>query len=613
MRANSEREVVLRPTLLNAPPPSLLHSLAVREPLAFQWTLYPLHPPLSYYNQRDGDEEGGDGAGGERGKEGAWMALRRARRLRARKRVQLEEERKVKNEGGKEEKEVGRGGGKRGSISCEESEGRSSPPLPWFEMGGCGGGGGEGGSREEGEGTKKYSEKELENGGKGGGGGGGGGEVGGVEDEQQSYHPYFQPSHFQKQQQQQQQQQQYRAMSRDMYRLGAGGGTNGRREGEGGRGGGGGEFSLEAMMRGGGGMDGGIGGGGPSLSRPSSSSSSSSRGGGGKEGGRKRKGGKENDGLPRPPASHPASSTSRPEKEKQQQQQQPPKKSKATTAAEEEIIASGKKRGGEEGGKEGGREGEVTLMNLPLEAFDRLETASVMLGKEKNDLKDFLMRCEEAGEVSMALLYHDLSSSYATLTRRFCTPKSPCLRWNCACDKHVRAEQAVAPVVAALFLLPSLPGQEGGTGGGREGGRAFFLPLAPSSRQKKHKTASTSSSSSSFLPPSSSPSSYSLPLRELGTTVYDRWICLAMLLQQPQTTKIFFSAQVNLFPFFGFLLRQQQCHPSFLRSLVDVKVAGWVLQEQLKENDLEYLPLLARVFPSGGLPPPPVLQAGEMG
>jgi len=35
----------------------------------------------------------------------------------------------------------------------------------------------------------------------------------------------------------------------------------------------------------------------------------------------------------------------------------------------------------------------------------------------------FSHRCEEAGEVSVALLYDDLSSSYATLTKRFCTPK----------------------------------------------------------------------------------------------------------------------------------------------------------------------------------------------
>ena len=106
-------------------------------------------------------------------------------------------------------------------------------------------------------------------------------------------------------------------------------------------------------------------------------------------------------------------------------------------------------------------------------------------------------RCQAAGEISLALLYDDLSSSFSTTTARYCTPKMACTRWFCACDKHVRASRALANVIGAVVLV-----------GKEEQEHPFFLPLASSNRSKKKKGGADS---------------FVLPLRNLQSTTRDRW------------------------------------------------------------------------------------------
>lgn len=46
-----------------------------------------------------------------------------------------------------------------------------------------------------------------------------------------------------------------------------------------------------------------------------------------------------------------------------------------------------------------------------------------------------------------------------------------CPRWNCACDKHIRADRAFANVIAAVFVIDE---------------QAYFLPLAASGDENNH-------------------------------------------------------------------------------------------------------------------------------
>ena len=48
-----------------------------------------------------------------------------------------------------------------------------------------------------------------------------------------------------------------------------------------------------------------------------------------------------------------------------------------------------------------------------------------------------------------------MSSNHASSTVSFCTPKSQCNVWHCKCDKQIRSNIALIPLIGVIFVLPN--------------------------------------------------------------------------------------------------------------------------------------------------------------
>eukprot|EP00903_Cladosiphon_okamuranus_P006776 g6606.t1 len=162
----------------------------------------------------------------------------------------------------------------------------------------------------------------------------------------------------------------------------------------------------------------------------------------------------------------------------------------------------------------------------------------------------FLERCEASGTLSLAMMWADLTTSFSATTVKSCLPSQSCFRWNCACGRQPRAQQATAPIIGAVVYLPaneeivSHGAFKGIDRGSREEdfpeGETYLLPLAACEGEDREAAEAEG---------------YRLPLScEAGYN--ERWSALAKLVAM-HTKKVVFNAQVALMPLIAWSRRPQ--------------------------------------------------------
>jgi len=94
----------------------------------------------------------------------------------------------------------------------------------------------------------------------------------------------------------------------------------------------------------------------------------------------------------------------------------------------------------------------ATSSSISSNDFDGIGAFCRNAGKSSNTLDYILSKLNDTRKkVSLALLWKGLSSSHATSTVSYCTPKSACHVWHCKCDKHIRADIAYQPLIGNFF------------------------------------------------------------------------------------------------------------------------------------------------------------------
>lgn len=157
-------------------------------------------------------------------------------------------------------------------------------------------------------------------------------------------------------------------------------------------------------------------------------------------------------------------------------------------------------------------------------------------GSSTEALDVFLQLAKDDGYMTWTIVFYDniCSSPFLPSNKKYCTPKGPpCRMWNCTCDSQVRAMQASAPVLGAMFLF-------------RTDERdselfLFFLPLCPT------------------IDPDSGPNDIDDGYERMAnwpsltiaceTTLHQRWEAFRSILLDNSITKVTFNAQMALMPF----------------------------------------------------------------
>lgn len=132
------------------------------------------------------------------------------------------------------------------------------------------------------------------------------------------------------------------------------------------------------------------------------------------------------------------------------------------------------------------------------------------------------------------VFYDDLCSSpFFPSTKKYCTPKGQrCRMWNCICDNQVRAVQASAPILGAMFVFPSQEDEQLDL---------FFLPLCPINDPENGPV--------DIDPGYERMASWPSLTISCETTLHERWETLRTILLIKNLTKVTFNAQVGLMPF----------------------------------------------------------------
>jgi hypothetical protein len=74
-------------------------------------------------------------------------------------------------------------------------------------------------------------------------------------------------------------------------------------------------------------------------------------------------------------------------------------------------------------------------------------------GSCEESLSLFEQLCSQSSQIALCMLWEDGTSNHSETSRKICTPSRPCGRWNCACDRSVRALQSHRRLVAVAACL----------------------------------------------------------------------------------------------------------------------------------------------------------------
>jgi len=236
---------------------------------------------------------------------------------------------------------------------------------------------------------------------------------------------------------------------------------------------------------------------------------------------------------------------------------------------------------------------------IPLETIEIFaETYQVNnAGASSEALRSFLQIVQSQKFVSWTMIFHDrmCSTPFLPSTKKYCTPKgAPCTMWNCTCDNQIRAMQASAPLVGAMFVFP-MNGQDSGDNAGDTD--CFLLPLCP------------------IEDPEDGPIDIDAgfermarwPFLKISCTasLQERWDTLRKILLDRSLIKVTFQAQVGLMPFHyhsahdvatltdGKSDNDKTHNPSIgyldlvLPNVWDLRLASWMLTPHAKEESLE--------------------------
>lgn len=187
------------------------------------------------------------------------------------------------------------------------------------------------------------------------------------------------------------------------------------------------------------------------------------------------------------------------------------------------------------------RDGERTATfaeALTKRDFESLDKFCRNAGKAEQGLQKFVeMTCAcTEGLVGVAILWRDLTSNHVSKKERYCTPSVPCNKWFCACDRHIRAEQASKPLLGALFRLSTSPDF------------VYLLPLAPGAGEQD-----------------------GLPL-ELHTTLTSRWEAFFTILCSNTVQKVVFDLQLALLPVVS-QLQMRGLDPGKIQNCLDMRLS----------------------------------------
>ncbi|CBJ29252.1 DNA polymerase [Ectocarpus siliculosus] len=172
-----------------------------------------------------------------------------------------------------------------------------------------------------------------------------------------------------------------------------------------------------------------------------------------------------------------------------------------------------------------------TPRRYKLDDFAGADDVCFNAAASSEGLAIFLERCEASGVASLSVLWADLTTSFSAMTVKSCLPSQSCFRWNCACGRQPRAQQATAPMIGAVVYLPgraeriawgASAGTESDTSGCSqeddfEEGEMYLLPLAACVGEDKEAAKAAG---------------YHLPL-DCETSYDERWAAFAKLVALP--------------------------------------------------------------------------------
>ena len=226
---------------------------------------------------------------------------------------------------------------------------------------------------------------------------------------------------------------------------------------------------------------------------------------------------------------------------------------------------------------------------IPISTMEEFaETHDVKnAGGSDEALRSFMQLVKDQKHVSWTMIFHDniCSSPFLSSTKKYCTPKGPpCQKWNCTCDKQIRAMQAASPLVGAMFVFPMESGSETLD--------CFLLPLCPTfdpeEGPKDIDPGFERMARWPFLPIS------------CDTSLQHRWETFRKILLDRSVVKVTFNAQVGLMPYHYHCANDMvndENNPKSSRShgymdlalpqLWDLRLASWMLSPHGKEETLE--------------------------
>jgi DNA polymerase-1 len=180
---------------------------------------------------------------------------------------------------------------------------------------------------------------------------------------------------------------------------------------------------------------------------------------------------------------------------------------------------------------------------IPLETIETFaETYQVNnAGASSEALRSFLQIVKSKKYVAWTMIFHDsmCSTPFLPSTKKYCTPKgAPCTMWNCTCDHQIRAMQASAPLVGAMFVFP-MDCEDGSEDSDETD--CFLLPLCP------------------IDDPEDGPMDIDAGFERMArwpflkiscdTSLQERWDTLRKILLDRSLIKVTYQAQVGLMPF----------------------------------------------------------------
>jgi hypothetical protein len=188
---------------------------------------------------------------------------------------------------------------------------------------------------------------------------------------------------------------------------------------------------------------------------------------------------------------------------------------------------------------------EVSSINHSTEALKAISMETMELFSETYNVKNagssiealnlFLSLVKAQRYVTWTIVFYDniCSSPFLPSNKKYCTPKGPpCRMWNCTCDGQIRAMQASAPVLGAMFVFPSAEEDELDL---------FFLPLCP--------TTDPDSGPNDIDDGYERMANWPSLVISCETTLDQRWNTFRAILLSKDVTKVTFNAQMALMPF----------------------------------------------------------------